>query len=139
MKWGDMERDEKEVQNCIMGVSVLGSKCYLNDMKYTRLNIILLARRFWRRLYSGIKVKISACLVIHSCLTLCKPMDCRTTGSFVHGDSPSKNEWVAMPSSRDLPNPGIEPRSPALQVDSLPSGHSHIYNYLTELNWMQYQ
>ena len=30
-------------------------------------------------------------------------------------------EWVAMPSSRDLPNPGIEPRSPALQADSLPS------------------
>ena len=26
-----------------------------------------------------------------------------------------------MPSSRDLPNPGVEPRSPALQVDSLPS------------------
>ena len=24
-----------------------------------------------------------------------------------------------MPSSRDLPNPGIEPSSPALQVDSL--------------------
>ena len=24
-----------------------------------------------------------------------------------------------MPSSRDLPNPGIEPRSPTLQVDSL--------------------
>ena len=24
-----------------------------------------------------------------------------------------------MPSSRDLPNPGIEPRSPALQADSL--------------------
>ena len=28
-------------------------------------------------------------------------------------------EWVAMPPSRDLPNPGMEPRSPALQVDSL--------------------
>ena len=26
-----------------------------------------------------------------------------------------------MSSSRDLPNPGIEPRSPALQEDSLPS------------------
>ena len=25
------------------------------------------------------------------------------------------------PSPRDLPNPGIKPRSPALQVDSLPS------------------
>ena len=23
-------------------------------------------------------------------------------------------EWVAMPSSGDLPNPGIEPRSPSL-------------------------
>ena len=28
-------------------------------------------------------------------------------------------EWVAMPSSGDLPDPEIEPRSPALQVDSL--------------------
>ena len=27
-------------------------------------------------------------------------------------------EWVAFPFSRDLPNPGIEPRSPALQADS---------------------
>ena len=26
-----------------------------------------------------------------------------------------------MPSSRGLPNPGMEPRFPALQVDSLPS------------------
>ena len=30
-------------------------------------------------------------------------------------------EWVAMPSCRDLPNPEIKPRSPALQADSLPS------------------
>ena len=28
-------------------------------------------------------------------------------------------QWVAMPSSRDLPNSGMEPRSPALQVDIL--------------------
>ena len=28
-------------------------------------------------------------------------------------------EWVAMPSSRGIPNPGIKPRSSALQVDSL--------------------
>jgi len=35
-------------------------------------------------------------------------------------------EWVAIPSLGDLPNPGIEPRSPTLQVDSLlpePSGN----------------
>ena len=30
-------------------------------------------------------------------------------------------EGVAMPSSGDLSNPGTEPRSPALQADSLPS------------------
>ena len=28
-------------------------------------------------------------------------------------------EWVAMPPSRDPPNPGIKPRSPTLQADSL--------------------
>ena len=30
-------------------------------------------------------------------------------------------EWVAFSSPGDLPNPGIKPRSPTLQVDSLPS------------------
>ena len=30
-------------------------------------------------------------------------------------------EWVAFPSPGDLPNPGIEPRSPTLQADSLPA------------------
>ena len=28
-------------------------------------------------------------------------------------------EWGAIPFSRDLPNPGIKPGSPALQADSL--------------------
>ena len=30
-------------------------------------------------------------------------------------------EWVAIPFSGDLPNPGIEPKSPTLQADSLPA------------------
>ena len=30
-------------------------------------------------------------------------------------------EWVAFPSAGDLPNLGMEPRSPALQVDFLPA------------------
>ena len=30
-------------------------------------------------------------------------------------------EWVAVPSPGDLPNPGIEPGSPTLQADALPS------------------
>ena len=29
-------------------------------------------------------------------------------------------EWVPCPPPGDLPNPGIEPRSPALHADSLP-------------------
>ena len=32
-------------------------------------------------------------------------------------------EWVTIPSPRDLPNPGIEPRSPALQADSYQLSH----------------
>ena len=30
-------------------------------------------------------------------------------------------EWLPFPSPGDLPNPGIEPRSPTLQADSLPA------------------
>ena len=53
--------------------------------------------------------------VAQSCLTLHNPMDCSLPGSSVHGIF----QWVAIPSSGGLPNPGVEPRSPALQVDSL--------------------
>ena len=61
------------------------------------------------------------CLVAQSCLSLCDPMDCSPPGSSVHGISQARiQEWVAIPSSRGLPNPGIKPKSPSLQVDSLP-------------------
>ena len=45
--------------------------------------------------------------VAQSCLTLRDLMDCSTPG------------LPAFPSPGDLPNPGIKPRSPALQADSL--------------------
>ena len=49
--------------------------------------------------------------VSQSCLTPCDPMDYT-----VHGILQARIlEWVAFP------NPGIEPRSPALQADSLPA------------------
>ena len=38
-----------------------------------------------------------------------------------HQGSPRILEWVVNPFSRDLPDPGIEPGSPALQADSLPA------------------
>ena len=61
--------------------------------------------------------------VIQSRLSLCDPMN-----YIVHGILQDRIlEWVDFPSPRslpfpgDLPNPGIKPRSPALQVDSLPA------------------
>ena len=49
-------------------------------------------------------------------------MDCSPPGSSVHGILQARIlECVATLSSRDLPNPGIELRSPALQVHSIPS------------------
>ena len=51
-------------------------------------------------------------LVIQSCLTFCDPMDCSPPGSSVCGILQARVlEWVAIPFSRDLPDPGIEPRS----------------------------
>jgi len=63
-------------------------------------------------------------LVAQSCPTLCDPMDCSPPGYPVHRILQARTlEWVAMPSSRsNLSDPGIEPGSPALQADSLPSG-----------------
>ena len=62
------------------------------------------------------KVKV---LVAQSCLTLGHSVDFSPPGSSVHGISQaSVLEWVAS-SPGDLPGPGIEPASPALQADSL--------------------
>ena len=59
-------------------------------------------------------------LVTQSCPTLCDPMACSPPGSSVHGILQARIlEWVAISSFRDLPDPGIEPGSPALQADSL--------------------
>ena len=48
-------------------------------------------------------------------------MDCSLPGSSVHGILQARVlEWGACPSSGDLPNPGIDPRSPTLQDSLLP-------------------
>ena len=61
----------------------------------------------------GLKVKVR---VAQLCPTLCNLMDCSPPGSSVYGVLQARIlEWVAIPFSSDLPNLGIEPRSPALQ------------------------
>ena len=72
-------------------------------------------------------------LLTQSCLILYNPMDCSPSGSFVHGILQARIlEWVAIPSSRDLLDAGIESGSSTLQADSLPSElpgkPSHIIN-----------
>ena len=61
------------------------------------------------------------CLVIWLCLAPWNPLDCDPPGSFMHWNSPGKNTGVdyPCPPPGNLPNPGIELRSPALQVDYL--------------------
>ena len=49
-------------------------------------------------------------------------MDCSPPGSSVRGISQARIvERVPFPSPGDLPDPGLEPWSPTLQADSLPS------------------
>ena len=60
--------------------------------------------------------------VAQSCLTLCDPMDCSLQAPPSMGFS-RQEYWSGLPfpSPGDLPDPGIELGSPALQADSLPS------------------
>ena len=62
-------------------------------------------------------------LVAQSCPTLCDPMDSlRPPGSSIHGFSRQEyGSELPCPAPGNLPNLGIEPRSPTLQADSLPS------------------
>ena len=61
-------------------------------------------------------------LVTQSCPTLCDTMDCNPPGSSVHEIFQARIvEGLPFPSPGDLLNPGIEPGSPALQADSLPT------------------
>ena len=75
----------------------------------------------------GQECLLGACvcvLVAQSCLNLCRhgllyPISCQ---ALISMEVSGKNTGVgAMHFSRDLPDPGIKPGSPALQADSLPS------------------
>ena len=65
---------------------------------------------------------------LQSYLTLCDSVDCSLQGSTVHAILQARIlEWVAMPFSRKLPNPEIEPTSlmsPAL-----------VGEFITSITW----
>ena len=56
--------------------------------------------------------------VAQSCPALCDPTDYSLPGFSIHGIFQSR---LPFPSPGDLPDPGIEPRSPTWQADALPS------------------
>ena len=61
-------------------------------------------------------------LVTQSCLTLCSLMDCSPAGLLCPWGFSRQEYWSGLPCPPpgELPNPGMEPRSPTLQADSLP-------------------
>ena len=99
-----------------MGMKSQKEGLYVNTERFTLLSV---------ESDTTLKQLVCVCvciLVTQSCPTLWDPMDCRPPGSSVQGIFQSKIlEWVPFPSPGDLPNPGIKPRSPASQADSLPS------------------
>ena len=65
---------------------------------------------------------MGACSVAQSCPTLQDPLDCSLPGFSVHGIFQTRIlECAPFPSPGGLPDPGIEPGSPALQAYVLPS------------------
>ena len=64
----------------------------------------------------------AAAKLLQSCLTLCDPIDGSPPGSAVPGIFQARIlEWVAISFSRGSSDAGIDPGSPALEADSLPS------------------
>ena len=77
-------------------------------------------------------------LVAKLCSTLCDPMDCSLPGSSVYRISQARMlDRLPVPSPENLPDPGTEPASPALAVDSLPLTHqgSPLQRLLTLLRF----
>ena len=77
-------------------------------------------------------------LVAKLCLNVCNPMDYIAHQAPLSMGFPRQKQGsrFPFPSPGDLPNPGIEPRCPALQADSLPSkpqGKPHILLHIYHL------
>ena len=67
----------------------------------------------------------------------CNPVDYSPPGSSIHGILQTRIlEWVAFPPPRGLPNPGIEPASPAVAgkffTIAPPGKPLYIHTYTTE-------
>ena len=87
----------------------------IKKLKIKRRKVLIL--KFTKETWRG---KHRSCIFPN--ISICDPMDCSRPGSSI--TEFSKQEYqsgLPVPSPGDLPKSGIEPRSPTLQADSLPS------------------
>ena len=97
-----------KVQRCVKWNNVSGR------VKYMKWNYIAILPQI--RVGRG-RFPVKHCIYTQLCPTLCNPIDFTA-----HGILQTRIlEWVAFPFSRRSSQPRIKPRSPALQVDSLPA------------------
>ena len=69
--------------------------------------------------FTGVKVKV---LVVQPCPARCDPVDRSPQAPLCMGSSRQKYcSGLPVPPPGDLPDPGIKPRSPAWQAESLPA------------------
>ena len=81
---------------------------------FTSISSKLLPFRFPSACCSFAISTITGCVSAQLCLTLGNPLDCSPPGFSVLGIFQARIlEWVAIPTPGDLPNPGMEPGSPA--------------------------
>ena len=91
-------------------------KCCIFSLCYVSLSVTYSIRIIWL-LY----ICVCVCLVTQLCLTLCDPLELQPTRLLCPWGFSRQKYWsgLSCPPPGDLPNPGIEPRSPTLQANSL--------------------
>ena len=94
--------------------------CTKVQLMYTRIYLLIILFSFWLNNHN--KISAVLCLVTQSCPTLCDPMDCSPLRLLCPWGFSSQEYWSGLPCSPsgDLPNPGIELRSPTLHAEFLP-------------------
>ena len=103
----------------VRGLKLLKWKAILEHQHKTTLALYIFKNPFSRQWFSYICIfccvffQNNIFLVVKLCLALHNPMNCSPSGSSVHRISQARIlEWVAISSSRDLPNPRVELMSP---------------------------
>ena len=99
----------------------------LRKYKHSKCEVWFLLNEYCFCTVINLKNYKSETLCVLSCFSrvwLWDPVDGSPLGSSVHGILQARIlGWAAISFFRDLPDPGIEPASPALQADSLPLSH----------------